>query len=124
MCEPRALPATMYSTVCPRCGEAVEFAVFEASFYDFATYRGETTGSLYRLDRDACALLRVSLESALMPAAEREGGASLVLPVPENVRCGECGLVFQGPALDRSRRLGERQIEAVELPEGRDPTRS
>jgi hypothetical protein len=111
------MPATIYSTVCPKCGRAVAFPVFEASFYNFATYRGESTDTLYRLDLDACTLLGVTLESALAPAAQREGSASLVRPVPEFVRCGECGMTFQGPPLDRSLQSGERQMLAIELPQ-------
>ena len=111
------MPAAIYSTVCPRCSYTVDFAVFEASFYNFATYRGESTDMLYRLDRDACDLLGVSLESALAPAVQREGSASRVQSVPEFVRCGACGMTFEGPRLDRSQRLGERQMLAIELPQ-------
>ena len=110
------LPASLYETICPACGGTVEFAVFQASFYNFVTYRGASTGALYRLDLDSCAYRAIAIPDALAPALKREGGADALRAVPDAVQCETCGHWFRGPQLTTLAPIGERHVQAVSLP--------
>ncbi len=117
----KLLPATTYQAKCSSCGALSTFSVFEASFYDFDTYFGCTTGSYYRLNLELTTEKNgsVTVEEALQPAAEREGGRSNLLHVPEDLPCPAC----QRACIVKNRQFGagnfvgcEEQIEAVHLP--------
>jgi hypothetical protein len=93
------------------------YTLFEASFYDFNTYLGETTGTLYRLDIDRTDLKygKVSIEEALKPAVHIEGGRTNLRLVPNELRCPKCRKTTILPARD----LGgghEAIVKAVILP--------
>ena len=62
------LPAHIYETLCPRCGTRVEFPLFQASFYNFATYEETHSEQIFRLDLDACHYLKRTVDDLLLKA--------------------------------------------------------
>ena len=109
-----AIPAVMRSTVCPRCAASVAFPLFEASFYEFATYLGATTGRYYRLDLDYCHYHRVTPERLLDTVRTIEPDGLLQLPL--ELLCGRCGLRFTGPDV-KALPSTESTIGAVLIPD-------
>jgi len=89
------LPGTIYQARCTACGALSAYTRFESSFYDFNTYKGEKTGALYRLDNDRIDAKygKVTIEEALKPAVEREGGRQNLYLVPDELRCRKCGQI-------------------------------
>jgi hypothetical protein len=111
------VPGTIYQARCTTCGALSTYTQFESSFYDFKTYLGETTGTLYRLDIDRTDLKygKVSVEDALKPAVHIEGGRTNLRLVPDELRCTKCRKATGSFALD----LGgghEESVKAVLLP--------
>ena len=111
------LPGMIYQPRCSACGALSTYTKLDASFYDFNTYFGETTGTLYRLaiDRTVLKYGKVTVEEALKPSAEHEGSRSSLRLVPDELRCIKCGQVAIAPA----RELGtgrEESVDAIELP--------
>jgi hypothetical protein len=111
------LLGTTYQTRCSACGALSKYTGFEASFYDFNTYLGEKTGTLYRLnvDRTDMKYGKITVEEALRPAVEHEGGRSNLRLVPDELRCQKCGQI--GVTQIQEWGAGyEESVEAVELP--------
>jgi hypothetical protein len=111
------LPGIIYQARCKSCGALTTYTQFEASFYDFDTYFGEKTGTLYRLDIDCTNKKsgKITIEDALEPAIERESGRANLRLVPEELRCPKCNQT----SIMRIQEFGsgkEKIIKAVELP--------
>jgi hypothetical protein len=111
------LAATIYPALCTKCGALSTYAQFESSFFDFETYFGEVTQTLYRLDIDSTNKKygKISVEDALKPAAEREGGRINLRLVPDELRCAKCRQM----TILHAHELGnghEENVEVVELP--------
>jgi hypothetical protein len=117
MIKTSELPGTIYQAHCKACGALSTYTQFEASFFDFVTYFGETTGTLYRLNIDRTDLKygKISVEDALKPAVEHEGGRTKLRLVPDELRCPKC----RQTSILRARELGnghEESVKGVELP--------
>ena len=110
------LPATRCWTQCPRCNVGLEFSLFLASFYDFATFYGVTTGTIYRLDETFVHYGLCTRDAALAPAADNERGVQNVIELPAHIFCPHCKQVVEGPAFEELQQLGETHISAVQLP--------
>jgi len=111
------LPGAFYQARCTACGALSTYTRFEASFYNFDTYLGGMTGTLYRLDIDRTDAKygKVTINEALKPAVDREGGRSNLYLVPDELRCEKCGQI----AVSQVQEWGagfEEIVEAVELP--------
>jgi hypothetical protein len=115
--ESTELPAIIYQASCKSCGALSRFTQFEASFYDFATYLGKKTGTIYRLNVELTDLKYGSItpEEALEPAVKREGGRESLLLVPDELECPSCHQksIQHDPLYGPGR---EELVEAVELP--------
>ena len=109
------LPATTYPSRCNACGTLSSFSQFEASFYDFDTYWGTTTGTLYRLNLELTDLKygSVSVEAALAPAVDREGGRKNLQRIPDELACSSCRAVDLCRVIETGT---EEKVDAVELP--------
>jgi hypothetical protein len=92
----------------------VEFALFEASFYNFATYLGATTGSYYRVDLDHCLYTGTTAERLL--DAVRPAEPAGLLEVPLKLLCSNCELQFAGPDV-RALSSTESSVRAIVLPD-------
>jgi hypothetical protein len=87
-----------------------EFKMFESGGGgDFATFEGVGTGNFYRLDLGKVHHLKISEESLILPAKEKEGSLKRV---PEQLKCNACGAMLsaQGIMCDR-----EEIIDAYDL---------
>jgi len=68
MVAKQRLPANIYESLCPGCGARVEFPLFQASFYDFATYQEAHSQKIFRLDLDACHYRNLTVADLLAEA--------------------------------------------------------
>jgi hypothetical protein len=72
-----------------------DFLLFESGAGgDYATYVGQSTGSLYRVDLAQVNYLGKALPELLSPVHEREGGPHRLRSIPEQVQCKMCGNSF------------------------------
>ena|ERR1700722_18764257 len=111
--EPTRLPVLRCFANCTRCGSPTEFSLFESGVGgDFATFVGERSGSLYRLDLGKVHYQRTPLAILLAPAVEREGGSDALSRLPENILCKVCGNVYAGTSMSIGR---EDVVSAYEL---------
>ena len=76
---------------------------------DFATYVGEATGSIYRMDLAKIHYQGISAVDLLAAAQNKEGRLARV---PEEIRCRTCGAIFSAQSIPVD---GEEVIEAYEL---------
>jgi hypothetical protein len=88
------LPASTVVAKCQSCQmPSHSHSAFLASFYDFETYLGLSTESLYRLDLEHTSSKygHISVEEALQPAVAREGGRNNLVLIPDQLSCLFCG---------------------------------
>jgi len=76
---------------------------------DFATYIGNRTGAIYRLDLGKVHYQKMKLDDLLFPAIERE---DQLRRIPEEIQCKLCGNIFTASSISIE---SEEQIEAYEL---------
>jgi hypothetical protein len=113
------LPANIYGTICPACGATVEFPLFQASFYDFATYQETHSGQIFRFDLDACHYLRLTVDDLLAEAKRVIGDEFPVtrwIQLPNDVRCDRCGEIFPYGELRGVAPIREQHIDAYAIP--------
>ena len=67
------------------------FPLFRASFYDFATYRGPTTGQFYRIDVDRIRYADGNIAEILTSLASSFELSVPLQLVPNEVPCAACG---------------------------------
>jgi hypothetical protein len=90
-----------------------EFPLFESGLGgDFATFVGETTGSIYRASLDLIFYAKKDLNDLLAWAIEAEGGKDKLRRFPDEVKCKICGHVFKA---DRIGIDCEEMVEAYEI---------
>ena len=116
MNESQELPAMRCVARCSRCRLEVEFPLFLASFFTFATFYGVTTGTVYRLDEEFIHHGLCSHDAALAPAVAHEHGAQNVIQLPDHIFCPHCKRVVEGRPFSEIQQLGEIRISAVQLP--------
>lgn len=113
------LPANIYETVCPRCGAKVEFPLFTASFYDFATYEETHSEQIFRLDLDACHYLKRTVDDLLLEAQkliEDRVDSPNWIELPKEVKCHSCGEIFPCEELVGQRPSREDYVVAYTIP--------
>ena len=111
------LPAHIYKTICPHCGAQVEFPLFQASFYEFATYQEAQSEHLFRLDLDACHYRNLAVDNLLAEALTLIGGIASPkwLELPKRIKCPRCGEIFPNEE-DQMRASREDYVDAYTLP--------
>jgi hypothetical protein len=119
MAATNKLPANIYVTICPACSSTVEFPLFQASFYDFATYEETQSGQIFRFDLDACHYLNLTLHD-LFRDAERIIGDTVPsahwIKLPNELKCHRCGEIFPYGELRGVQPVREEQIDAYTVP--------
>lgn len=105
------LPASLCHANCPKCGmPSDQFIMFESGpGGDFETYVGATSGALYRLDLRKVHYQKVSREDLLADALGKE---KQLIPIPQELRCKICGIVFNATNV---RIDGEETVDAYEI---------
>ena len=118
MITKQRLPAHIYETLCPRCGARVEFPLFQASFYDFATYQEAQSEEIFRLDLDACHYRNLSIADLLAEAQSLiEGVASPHwLELPQRIKCHRCREIFANEEAGQIRPSREDYVDAYTVP--------
>ena len=118
MVEVHKLPANIYETLCPKCGARLEFPLFQASFYDFATYEEAQSEQIFRLDLDACHYRNLTIDDLLDEARNLIGGVAspLWLELPKRIKCHHCGEIFSHEESPQIRLSREDYVEAYTLP--------
>lgn len=79
---------------------------------DFATYTGQATQGLYRVDLNKAHYAGKMLKEVLLPAIEREGKDELLREIPSQVKCKLCGHIFEPKSCGID---GEEIVDAYEL---------
>jgi ribosomal protein S27AE len=112
------LPAHIYETLCPRCGARVEFPLFLASFYDFATYQEAQSEEIFRLDLDACRYQNLSIADLLAEVQSLIKGVASPhwLELPKRIKCSRCREIFAQEEARQIRPSREDYVEAYILP--------
>jgi hypothetical protein len=113
------LPAQVYEAFCPRCGCRVEYALFQASFYNFRSCLEITSETLVRLDLDAVHYLKLEPESLLAAASESldlSETESRWIDQSKQVFCRSCKTVFEKDEARDNRMCCEEQVEAYCAP--------
>lgn len=79
---------------------------------DFSTYIGQSTQNVYRVDPSQIHYLDKTLDQFLSSAVACEGGIKNLVPIPEQLTCKVCKIVFaaKGCMVD-----GEEVIDAYML---------
>ena len=118
MVTKQKLPAHIYETLCPRCGARVEFPLFQASFYDFATYEEAQSEQIFRLDLDACHYRNLTVDDLL---AEAQGliegvGSPNWLELPKRIKCHRCREIFAHEEAQQIRPCREDYVDAYSVP--------
>ena len=113
------IPAQIYEVFCPHCGGRVEYPLFQASFYDFATYQECETAIVVRVDLQGVDSVGSPTSELLRSYAEKRfpGRENLqwIDLAKENI-CKSCKNRFL-TAEGRDHRLClEEQIEAETIP--------
>jgi hypothetical protein len=118
MVAKQRLPANIYESLCPKCGASVEFPLFQASFYDFATYQEAHSGEIFRLDLDACHYRDLTVADLLTEAQTLiEGVASPHwLELPKRIKCNRCREIFSNDEAQQIRPSHEDYVDAYTLP--------
>ncbi len=118
--ESEKVVAQIYQTICPRCNASVEFPIFEACFYNFATYQYDISGLFLRLDLDACHYQAIDPQQVISQVVIPDIPTQAVshwIELPAKIKCHKCGEVFDGPDSDfRHGMHREDHIEAFLLP--------
>ena len=89
------------------------YSVCQSSFYDFDTYFGLKTKSIYRLDREKIKYGTSSKQELLDQITQHEGGKEFIISTPDNIECKNCSHVFQPPKPDTEGFEEEKSIYAV-----------
>lgn len=90
------LPISLCHANCENCGLPTEFRMFESGpGGDFATYIGQATQNLYRVNLNNAHYTGKTLDEVLLPAIKREGGNELLTEIPSQVKCKLCGHIFE-----------------------------
>ncbi len=111
--ESKILSISLCHANCPKCNLPTEFKMFESGAGgDFATYIGETTGKIYRVNMSKVYYQNQELEKLVVPAIENEGGKSKIRQIPEEIKCKICGSIFGTSNIGID---GEESIDAYEL---------
>jgi hypothetical protein len=88
------IPALVYGIACVACRKQIRFPTFCASFNNFDTYRGPSTGAFYRIDLDRIFYQKLSLDDLLQSVSvAREAGIPLER-VPDAMTCPQCGVTL------------------------------
>ena len=112
---------TVYTMVtkCRQCDLALNsYPALGSDFYDFNTYIGRSTQTVYilSLEQTSAKYGSISVEEALAPAALAEGGRSNLVHIPEELTCPFCGK--QSVKSFGGRADVTHEIDAVRLPLG------
>jgi hypothetical protein len=119
MVKTHKLPAYIYETLCFRCGAKVEFPLFQASFYNFATYQETHSGQIFRLDLDACHYQKRTIEDLLLEAQkiiEDRVDSPNWIELPERIKCHRCGDIFPYGELKGVSPSREDDVDAYPVP--------
>jgi hypothetical protein len=119
MVTTQKLPANIYETLCFRCGAKIEFPLFQASFYNFATYQEAYSGQIFRLDLDACHYRNLTIDDLLAEAQklieDREPSARWI-ELPKEIKCQGCGEIFPYGELRGVFPMREDYVDAYAIP--------
>jgi hypothetical protein len=119
MVTTQKLPANIYETLCPQCSARIEFPLFQASFYNFATYEEAHSGQVFRLDLDACHYKNLTIDDLLTEAQKLmadQAPSARWIELPKEVKCHRCGEIFPFGELQGVRRSREDYVDAYVIP--------
>ncbi len=113
------LPAQIYEIFCPSCGCRVEYPLFMASFYDFATYQEIKTHTIVRVDLEGVHHKGLSIDVLL----KEYSASNFTNPeshewvnLKETKYCPRCEKWFSSKEGKNARFCIEETIEAETVP--------
>jgi hypothetical protein len=79
---------------------------------EFNTYKGDKTGTIYRIDLNQIRYLKRKMADILEIAIQNEGGIENIREIPNSIKCNSCKKIF---STDDIRVESEEQVTAIEL---------
>jgi|GEM_PF-5128574 len=110
------IPANIYETFCPQCGTRIEYPLFKASFYDFASYLELTTKTIIRVDLEGISYKKINVNDLLREyACQNLTNKTNIewINLEKELFCSKCKLRFnKADGLD-SRFCVEEKVDAA-----------
>jgi RNase P subunit RPR2 len=113
------IPVQIYEMFCPKCGSRIEYSLFQASFYGFATYFEPESKSLVRIDLEGVHHKKTSVDKLLKKYTQKKFPNRTDvewIDLSKERICGHCNTRFQSSEGINARFCFEGKIEADTLP--------